>query len=109
MKLVQTKRYLADCKRLLSDDERRIVENAVGSAPGRWPVIPGAGGARKARFAARGKGRSGGGRLIYLWVIEVDEAVYFLRAYAKGAQADLSPAEKKLVRQWAEQLKKGGL
>jgi hypothetical protein len=109
MKLVQTKRYLADCQGLLSDVERCAAEAAIAADPGRWPVIPAAGGARKARAKAKGKGKRGGARIVYLWLLEVEETVYLLRAYGKGAQADLSQDEKKLVREWTKQAKEGDL
>jgi hypothetical protein len=46
----------------LNEEERMAMEFYIASAPEDHPVIPGAGGFRKARWARRGKGRSGGFR-----------------------------------------------
>ena len=67
-------------------------------------VIPGAGGARKLRWAAKGKGKRGGARIIYLYVM-IATRVYLLRCYAKNVKMDLTADEKKAVRQIAAHLK----
>jgi len=41
------------------------MEFHIACSPEDHPVIPGAGGFRKARWARRGKGKSGGYRVIY--------------------------------------------
>jgi hypothetical protein len=50
---------------LLNEDERMAMEFYIACAPEDHPVIPGAGGFRKARWAGRGKGKSGGFRALY--------------------------------------------
>lgn len=57
-------------------------------------VIPGAGGVRKLRWAAKGKGKRGGARIIYLYVA-IAERIYLLRCYAKNVRTDLTVHEKK--------------
>ena len=54
-------------------------------------VIPGAGGARKLRWAAKGKGKRGGARIIYVYVViaaSADEKKELrqIAASLKGAQ-----------------------
>jgi hypothetical protein len=56
-------------------------------------VIAGAGGARKLRWAAKGKGKRGGAR------------IYLLRCYAKNVRTDLTADEKRELRQIAAHLK----
>lgn len=53
-------------------------------------------GIRKIRFALRNKGKSGGGRAIYILMVSDDIAV-MLFAYTKNEQADLTPAQRKAV------------
>jgi len=65
---------------------------------------PGAGGARKLRWAAKGKGKRGGARIIYLYLV-VAARIYLLRCYAKNVRVDLSADEKKELRQIAAHLK----
>ena len=66
--------------------EVRLSIEAVASYLSEHPqagdVIPGAGGARKLRWAAKGKGKRGGVRIIYVYVV-VAESIYLLRCYAK--------------------------
>ena len=51
----------------------------------------------KIRWAGRSHGKRGGIRVIYFWYVS-DDAFYMLFAYAKGTQADLTPAQVKLLR-----------
>jgi hypothetical protein len=72
--------------------------------PSAGDVIPGSGGIRKLRWAAKGKGKRGGVRVIYLYLVAAAR-VYLLRCYAKNVQTDLSADEKKQLRQIAAHLK----
>ncbi|MBU0513086.1 MAG: hypothetical protein KJ638_15475 [Chloroflexi bacterium] len=67
------------------------------------PVIPGTGGARKARMKAKGRGKSGGYRVIYYLFIE--DVVWLITVYDKVRTEDLSPAEKKRVIQFIRTIK----
>ena len=55
-------------------------------------VIPGTGGARKIRFSGRGKGKSGGYRVITFYA-GADVPVFLLNVFVKGEKVDLSQAE----------------
>jgi hypothetical protein len=68
--------------------------------PDAGAAIPGSGGVRKLRWAAKGKGKRGGARIIYLYVV-VAGRVYLIRCYAKNVKADLTADEKKQLRQIA--------
>jgi hypothetical protein len=67
-------------------------------------VIQGSGGVRKLRWAAKGKGKRGGARIIYLHVT-IAARIYLLRCYAKNVKSDLTVDEKKELRQIAAHLK----
>ena len=67
-------------------------------------TIPGAGGARKLRWAAKGKGKRGGARVVYLYVV-IAARIYLLRCYAKSVRTDLTADEKRELRQIADRLK----
>ena len=56
-------------------------------------MIKGTGGARKVRFAGRGKGKSGGYRIITYYGGE-DLPVFLLNVFSKGDRVDLSQAER---------------
>jgi hypothetical protein len=58
--------------------------------------IPGTGGVRKLRYAAQGKGKSGGVRAIY-YFYDQQNPLYALLLYGKNEQSDLSPDQKRHV------------
>ena len=67
-------------------------------------VIPGSGGVRKLRWAASGKGKRGGARIIYVYVV-LAARIYLLRCYAKNVKSDLTTHEKHELREIAAHLK----
>jgi hypothetical protein len=67
-------------------------------------VIPGTGGARKVRVSAKGHGKRGGARVIYVDIV-VQEEIYLLAAYAKNEQTDMTANEKKIIRDFIKTLK----
>lgn len=69
----------------------------ISLAPTGWPIIPGTGGARKARAARGGRGKSGGARIIY-YVVSRGRVLYLLDIYAKSAKENLTDAEKREIR-----------
>ncbi len=66
--------------------------------------IPGTGGVRKVRFAASGRGKRGGARVIYYYLDDT-MPLYALLAYAKNARTDMTPDEKRTVSTLAATLK----
>jgi hypothetical protein len=97
MRVVRTRRYQRDLKRLgLRDAEIAALEEAVAGNPLAGSVIPGLGGIRKLRFSLGGKGKRGGGRVIYFLVL-ADDTVFMLFAYAKAHQTDLSEEQRRLA------------
>ena len=60
--------------------------------------IPGTGGARKVRFAGRGKGKSGGYRVVTFYS-GPDIPVFLLNVFAKGDRIDLTKAERNELRE----------
>ena len=53
------------------------------------------------RVSAKGRGKSGGARVIYYWAVARDR-ILFLRAYAKNEQSDLTRKEVKDLRRIVE-------
>ena len=80
----------------LSDEEYRGLQNVLLERPNAGAIIQRSGGVRKIRWAAGGKGKSGGVRIIYYWV-KADEQIFLLTLYGKGEQEDLSAAELKRI------------
>ena len=91
---------------LLSVDERAELIDTLARDPRAGVVMPGLGGVRKLRFAPKGRGKSGGFRVIY-YVLTDDEPIFALLLYSKNEQSDLSPAQRKVVAELATQMKRG--
>ena len=66
--------------------------------PEQGPVIRGAGGLRKVRWARPGAGKRGGLRVIYYWTA-AERAFYMLYAYSKNEQENLTPAQARMLGQ----------
>ncbi|MGH6895720.1 MAG: type II toxin-antitoxin system RelE/ParE family toxin [Geminicoccaceae bacterium] len=81
----------------LSDDDRARIVDRVAAHPDGGHVIPGTGGARKVRFAGRGKGKSGGYRVITFYT-GPDLPLFLITLFAKGESIDLSQAERNAMR-----------
>jgi hypothetical protein len=97
MRVVATRGYDSRARKLLTTAERTAAELEIALAPTAWPVIAGTGGARKARAARGGRGKSGGARIIY-YVVTRRSVLYLLDVYAKSAKEDLTDAEKQQIR-----------
>lgn len=67
-------------------------------------MVPGSGGVRKLRWAAKGKGKRGGARVIYMYAMAAAR-IYLIRCYAKNVKTDLTADEKKELRKIAAHLK----
>lgn len=89
----------------LDDDSLPALEIALLENPQIGDIIEGTGGARKMRIQLEGRGKSGGGRVIYLDVYE-REHLYLLFAYPKNVQEDLTPGQKKEIRKMIEEIRK---
>ncbi len=84
----------------LAQLERTLLEN-----PQTGDVIKGTGGARKVRIQFDDTGKRGGGRVIYVDILE-KEHLYLLFAYPKNVQTNLTPKQEKLIENLVASLKK---
>lgn len=66
------------------------------------PIIPRTGGARKARMSAKGRGKRGGYRVVYYFVLE--DTVWLLTIYDKVQKENLSPDEEKIIQGLIEKI-----
>jgi hypothetical protein len=102
--VLQLPKFKAEATEVVGSDGIKAVAVYLIDHPDAGDVIPGAGGARKLRWAAKGKGKRGGARIIYLYVM-IAGRIYLLRCYAKNVRTDLSADERKELRQIAAHLK----
>ncbi|WP_404420537.1 type II toxin-antitoxin system RelE/ParE family toxin [Nibricoccus sp. IMCC34717] len=65
-------------------------------------LISGAKGLRKIRRPLEGRGKRGGARVIYYYVVS-DQQILLIYAYAKNEQGDLTPAQAKQLIQLVQE------
>jgi hypothetical protein len=80
----------------MSEEELRALELCLLADPKVGDVVPGTHGLRKVRVAAGGKGRRGGGRVLYK-DFERFGQIFFLFFVRKGEQEDLTPDQRRAV------------
>jgi len=89
MVIVETSIFTKKIATLLSDEEYRLLQNALVEMPGSGSLIQGSGGIRKIRYGADGRGKRSGVRVIYYWATHHDQ-IFMLYAYAKNERDDLT-------------------
>lgn len=93
---VETPVFTKQITALLDDGDYRQLQVTLALKPAAGDLIRGSGGLRKVRWAVRGRGKSGGIRVIYYLVDEGE--IYFLLAYAKNEQEDLDSRQLRVLR-----------
>jgi mRNA-degrading endonuclease RelE of RelBE toxin-antitoxin system len=83
----------------MDDDEYRAFQAFLDESPEAGDVIPGTGGFRKVRWSdkRRSKGKRGGLRVIYYYFDE-HGVIWLLTIYDKDEAADLTPDQKRQLR-----------
>ncbi|MDP4025051.1 type II toxin-antitoxin system RelE/ParE family toxin [Methylobacterium sp. NEAU 140] len=96
--VVETPTFLVDAKAAgLTEDERAAIVANIAADPEAGDLIVGTGGARKIRFGGKGRGKSGGYRVVTYFAAR-DIPVFLLALVSKGQRADLSQAERNVLR-----------
>lgn len=91
--VVETQPFLRSAKdNGMSDIERSAVVDRVAAKPTAGDLIVGSGGCRKLRIAGRGKGKSGGFRVVTFYAGE-GYPVFLLAVLSKGSDANFSDAQ----------------
>ena len=104
LRVLQLPKFKAEATELIGADGIEALAVYLSDHPDAGAVIPGSGGARKLRWAAKGKGKRGGARIVYLYVV-IAARIFLIRCYAKNLKSDLTAEEKKQLRQIAAHLK----
>lgn len=105
MIFIETSFFTEDVKQLLSDEEYGKLQEQLAADPESGDLIKDTGGLRKVRWAAGGKGKRGGVRVIYYHVSAASQ-IRMMAIYKKGVQDTLTPKQKALLRKinerWSE-------
>lgn len=96
--VVETPEFLSATRKLMSDEERRLLVDYLAYNPLAGDLVQGTGGIRKVRWGLEGRGKRGGARVIYFYHA-ADMPLFALTAYAKNERADLSQQDKNDFRQ----------
>lgn len=103
--VVETESYLRAAKNAgMAAEEMTAAVDLVAADPEAGDVMQGTGGVRKARLAGRGKGKSGGYRIVHYYG-GGDIPVFLLTVFGKGEKANLTQGERNALRQLTATLK----
>jgi hypothetical protein len=107
----ETDRFVKRAEKLLSVETISELQLYLCKYPEDGLIIPASGGIRKLRWAASGRGKRGGARIIYYFANSAGR-IFLLDIYAKNEQENLSAEEltdlKEAVEFWLDELKKLG-
>jgi len=93
---VETPLFASTAKGVLSDEALRAAQDALLDDPQAGAVVRGTGGARTLRVALSGAGKSGGARVLYVYVA-ARARVYLLLAYPKNVADNVSDAGRQVL------------
>ena len=96
--VIETDSYLRYAKDAgMTEDEQNAAVDLVSNSPESGDVMQGTGGMRKARLAGRGKGKSGGYRIVWYFG-GGDIPVFLITVFGKGEKANLTQGERNALR-----------
>jgi hypothetical protein len=97
--VVETDSYLRAAKDTgMAEEEMIAALDFVAANPESGDIMQGTGGVRKTRLAGRGKGKSGGYRIVWYFG-GGDIPVFLLTVFGKGEKANLTQGERNALRQ----------
>ena len=102
MHFIETPIFTRWLESLLAEEEYRELQNALIKQPEAGATIRGSGGLQKLRWAAKGRGKSGGVRVIYYWFASTEKFL-MLFIYPKNEQDNLTPEQIKRMKSLVEQ------
>ncbi len=101
--VVETPAYLSKAEHLLSETERADIVDMFAKNPDLGVLIKGAPGVRKARISLAGRGKRGGGRIIY-WFHSSAYPVVLLWIFAKNEASNLTADQLRVLSREASAL-----
>jgi mRNA-degrading endonuclease RelE of RelBE toxin-antitoxin system len=90
--IIETPAFTKAALELIGEESLFELKLALVADPEFGVLIPGQKGLRKVRWAAKGKGKRGGSRVIYFYVVE-PAGIQLLAIYSKNKKSDLSKGE----------------
>ncbi len=96
MEFIETPLFEKSKEGIFDDDELQKIQLELLERPDAGDLIPQGKGLRKIRWAASGRGKRGGARVIYYW-ISSESVIFLLLAYKKNRQENLTPKQLKTL------------
>ena len=101
MVILETPTFTKRIQGLIPDTVYQDLQNALIVSPEIGDIIQGSGGIRKVRWNVPGRGKRGGIRVLYYWIVE-REQIYMLIAYAKNECSDLTKDQLAILKKLVE-------
>ena len=95
--VVETPEFVSSVNRVLTEAERLALIDHLAAHPAAGDLMQGTGGARKLRWSAKGRGKSGGARAITFYA-GPDVPIFLMAVFGKGDKVNLSKAERNELR-----------
>lgn len=96
--VIETPVYSNKLGGILTEDERDAFAVFIATNPTAGSVVRGSGGVRKVRWAQKGRGTSGGAKVIYFNRLANGE-IWLLTIYAKGDRSTIPAHDLKLIKE----------
>lgn len=105
MIFIESRAFTRAGQALLSEGQLLELQQRLLKNPSCGDLMPGTGGLRKLRIglSTRGKGKRGGARVIYYHLAKRNH-LHLLLLYAKAQREDLTPGQKKILRQMIQEI-----
>jgi hypothetical protein len=102
---VETSVFTRKIAGILDDESYAEFQQDLARNPEKGPVIEGTGGLRKIRWKLPGKGKSGGIRIIYLY-LKLRGCIYLVFVFTKDESDNLTASQKTDLKKLVEAIKK---
>lgn len=106
MVFVELNPFVAFRNAYWTDEDLRALQNFLLLSPDSGDLIRGGSGLRKIRWAAQGRGKRGGARVIYYWHIQ-KHRIYLIYGYVKSEREDLTPQQITVLAELMKDMKDG--
>ena len=103
--IVEINEYIKQASKLLDKSEQNSIISYLASFPESGDIIQTTGGVRKLRWSAKGKGKSGGVRIIHFYCDE-NLPLFLLGVFSKSNKSTLTMAECNELKKLTTELKK---
>jgi hypothetical protein len=103
--IIETPLFTALAEKLISQEEHDNLTQTLVKDTEAGEIIPGGGGIRKIRMGLKGRGKSGGARVIYFF-IDTKNQIHLIYIYPKNKQENITDKEKALFKSLAKELAK---